>query len=228
MWKKLGVVLSNRAPGFSPLLKNNRIVAFGERLPTKACQEIAQRSSPIHPSLSTRLPGHYEWVARATPRIKIKSRAFLAQIPRGKVRVCVTKSPAACHHSLWYNLTFAEDGCSINPKTVLFWILYPFKQISSDFVQLNSIGIRVRDGSGFYVWRFPPNLLPGLVQRPGGTFLSRLIHPTHHPTPTAHLTCTEHAATCSSLKVACCTLWEHKDVQSLQALKHLTQTSQSR
>lgn len=78
------MALSNQAPGFSPLLKNNRIEAFGERLLPKICQEIAQQSPTIHPSLSTRLPGHYEWVDKTTP--KIKSRAFLAQIPKGKVR----------------------------------------------------------------------------------------------------------------------------------------------
>lgn len=177
------MVLSNWAPGSSPLLKNNRIVAFGERLPTKACQDIAERSSTIDPSLSTCLLGHYEWVARATPRIKFKSRAFLAQIPRGKVRVCVTKSPAACHHSLWYNLTFAEDGRSISSEAILFQILYPVNQISSDLVPLNSVSIaskRVVAPNAMY----NPScqyFSPGLVQRPGGTFLSGLIHPTHTP-----------------------------------------------
>lgn len=76
---------------------------------------------------------------RATPRIKIKSRAFLVLMPRGKVRVCVTKSPVACHHSLWYNLTFSEDGRSINPEAILFQTLCALKQISSDLVPLNSV-----------------------------------------------------------------------------------------
>lgn len=41
------MALSNQAPGFSPLLKNNSIVAFGERLLSEICQEIAQQNPTI-------------------------------------------------------------------------------------------------------------------------------------------------------------------------------------
>lgn len=129
------MALSNQAPGFSPLLKNNRIEAFGERLLPKICQEIAQQSPTIHPSLSTRLPGHYEWVDKTTP--KIKSRAFLAQIPKGKVKSMHDKILACClvHKSMWCKLILTEDGRS---KAILFSDFTSIQANHSDFAFLES------------------------------------------------------------------------------------------
>lgn len=127
--------LSHQAPGFSQLLKNNRIVAFEELLPG-GCQEIAQQSSTHHPSLSTLLPRYHEWVHSTPPRIK--SRAFLAQIPKGKVKIL-----ACCpvHHSMWCNLIFVEDCRSITPKEILVQIFPPSMQILSDFAHVESEAI---------------------------------------------------------------------------------------
>lgn len=207
------MVLSNQAPGFSPLLKNNRIVAFGERLPTKACQEIAPRSYSIHPCLSTRLPGHYEWVDRATPRIKIKSRAFLALMPRGKVRVCVTKSPVACHHNLWYSLTFSEDGRSLNPMAILIQTLHPFKQLLSDLVPLRGWELRILCITLLSI------LLTWTCSKTWWYF-SQWSNPSHIP-PSSNYALNMHWARSYVLVTQDAVLYmvEQKGVQSLQALK---------
>lgn len=53
------MALSNQAPGFSPLLKNNSIVAFGERLLSEICQEIAQQN----PTILVNTPPRALWVS---------------------------------------------------------------------------------------------------------------------------------------------------------------------
>ena len=135
------MALSNQAPGFSPLLKNNSIVAFGERLLSEVCHEIAQQNPTIHPSLSTRLPGHYEWVDSTAP--KIKSRAFLAQISKGKVKSMCDKLLACCpvHRSMSCNLILSEDGRSINPKAILFPDFIVIQANLNDFAPLESEAI---------------------------------------------------------------------------------------